>query len=88
MAEWIPEDSTIELHPAWMWDCPHCGTENFQRSVCLEFTKEAYLEAGLPEDEWDDEHHIGQSYPNYVKCRDCSKRWKTSDSCPNCSDDE
>lgn len=33
-----------ELHPAYVWDCPDCGQENFCRSVVAEMTNEDHLQ--------------------------------------------
>ena len=30
----------IELHPAYFWDCPKCGTENFSRVIITETQQE------------------------------------------------
>ena len=32
--------NTIELHPAFMFDCHNCGMENFHRGVVVAFSPE------------------------------------------------
>lgn len=63
----------VELSPAYMWDCPNCGRENFQRSVLLAMTDEDRLEMDLAPNE------VGswQSYPNIVVCRFCEQQYQT-----------
>lgn len=79
----------VELHPAFSWDCPDCGRENFQRSVHVS------LNPGRPEDAatirrlegWSEGDPIPESYgasfltkPNRVTCRHCEKEYETADS--------
>ena len=63
----------IELLPAYMWDCPSCGRENFQRSITLAMTDEDIVELGLNSGE----SGTWQSYPDVVTCRFCSKQYQT-----------
>lgn len=66
-------EKTVEMIPAYMWDCPHCGQENFQRSVSVTLTDEDREQMGLEEDEdgsW-------QTFPTTVCCRSCGKRFGT-----------
>lgn len=63
----------VELSPAYMWDCPNCGRENFQRAITVAMTEEDRLEMDLSIDEggcW-------QSYPNIVICRFCEQQYET-----------
>lgn len=63
----------VELAPAYMWDCPNCGRENFQRSIMTAITAEDRVEMNLDPDEtgcW-------QSYPNIVICRYCDSKYIT-----------
>lgn len=72
---------TIELHPAYSWDCDECGIENFERTVVIpleELTDEEReqfsakdLESFLSED------GTFQSMPNHVKCYNCETEYKT-----------
>jgi len=63
----------VELSPAYMWDCPNCGRENFQRSITLAMSDEDRLHMGLgPE-----ESGCWQSYPDTVICRFCEQQYKT-----------
>lgn len=29
----MSQDELVELHDAFMWDCPECGVENFLRAI-------------------------------------------------------
>ncbi|MFA5766410.1 MAG: hypothetical protein WC919_00615 [Candidatus Paceibacterota bacterium] len=63
----------VELAPAYMWDCPNCGRENFQRSITTAITDEDRVEMDLDPCEtgcW-------QSYPNIVICRHCDSQYTT-----------
>lgn len=68
----------VEMHGSFMWDCPHCGAENWQRSVT------EFLDKNRPEDAEAIESMYGlealnddrmvfrmSTYPNVVKCKDC-----------------
>jgi hypothetical protein len=33
-------DRNAELHPAYVWDCEDCGSENFQRAIVRCMTEE------------------------------------------------
>lgn len=73
---------SVHLSPAYVWDCPECGRENFQRTVSV------VLRAG--ENTGDEEiiRHLGgldahdpipkgmqvvaQSRPDRVTCRHCN----------------
>ncbi len=41
-----PKDS-VELIPAFCWDCPECGRENFARTIVKEFSADEMLEMRL-----------------------------------------
>lgn len=38
------KEPTVELIPAFVWDCPECGVEHFQRTIVCEFTPEELVE--------------------------------------------
>lgn len=40
---------TVELHTAWVWDCPECGKENFQRAKTGDATEAAMMLAAAEE---------------------------------------
>jgi ribosomal protein L37AE/L43A len=63
----------VELSPAYMWDCPNCGRENFQRSITVALTEEDRIHMNLSSEE------IGswQSYPNFITCKFCKQSFKT-----------
>ena len=67
----------VELHAAWMWDCPHCGTENFQRSVAVHMTDEELAESGCPPEDFE-QFRYAHTSPCTVKCRECGKRFKAA----------
>ncbi len=37
----------VELHAAWMWDCPECGAEHFCRSVRLDISREEAIKLAI-----------------------------------------
>lgn len=61
----------VELHPAHMWDCPHCGQENFCRCVTYEPGT-----VDLPEEE-EEGHWV--TAPEIVQCSSCGNRYRTKD---------
>jgi len=63
----------VELSPAYMWDCPNCGRENFQRSIMTAITAQDRIEMGLE----DNQGGCWQSYPNIVVCRHCDSKYTT-----------
>ena len=76
----------VELHSAYVWDCPDCGRENFQRAVTfyLDPKDEADAEAlrelyGEDVDEIPEGHiPTAESYPNRVTCKHCEKEFETA----------
>lgn len=71
----------VELHQAWMWDCPEYGRENFERSVTAELTpaeaKETATEMGLLDEQAEYVQHAAIrgdfcTKPNEVTCKHCS----------------
>ena len=62
----------VILSPAYMWDCPACGRENFQRAITIAITDEDRLHMGLGPCEYG----CFQSYPNVVICRHCGQKYK------------
>lgn len=72
--------TTIELKPAFMWDCEECGRENFARAIVPEMSEaerqELRDEHGIEPDE------LGEMLvmPEFVTCTSCgtefqSKHW-------------
>ena len=62
----------VELSPAYMWDCPNCGRENFQRAITVAMTDEDRLEMEVGE-----EGGYWQSYPDTVICKHCDMKYDT-----------
>lgn len=67
----------VEVHAAYMWDCPHCGVENWQRAVTLKMTEEELRESGVPVEEHD-KWSVCTAAPCVVTCRECKSRWRTN----------
>ena len=57
----IPKPETIELHPAFLWDCPECGREQIERLIVL-------LDAA---------GRMSTPFPGEVKCPDCGSTFDT-----------
>lgn len=67
----------VEVHPAHMWDCPHCGTENFHRSISIQMTPDELREQGIEED--DIQHWEKCTVPPcVVTCKKCGSRYRTT----------
>lgn len=76
---------TIEVHPAYVFDCDECGAENFVRAIVPEMSQEELDELRI-------EHGVqpweaGQftAFPNEVVCSKCGFRYATQHMC---DDDE
>lgn len=69
---------TIELRPAFAWDCGECGRENFERGIVMEQDAESLAtlreEWGVPEDVSGD----FVTTPKVVKCKYCSTEFKVA----------
>lgn len=67
----------VELLPAYMFDCPDCGRENFARglvpSLSEEEIEEMRAEMGLSE--FDAGHFM--QMPTEVSCKHCWSKFKT-----------
>lgn len=72
--------TTIELHPAYMWDCDECGRENFARAVYPELSedevRELAYDMGVIESA-DDDLPPGMILmaPNKVQCIFCNAKF-------------
>jgi DNA-directed RNA polymerase subunit RPC12/RpoP len=65
--------SQVELIPAYVWDCPECGRENFQRGIIAPITEEDREEMVL------EENAVGHwtTIPNVVTCKHCGSAFDT-----------
>ncbi len=63
----------VELHPAFVWDCPSCGCENFCRTIVREFDEET--EAELRDELGVQPYDQGYFFmkPKTVTCNGCKK---------------
>lgn len=66
----------VELRPAYSWTCPHCGVDQFERSIVAEFSPEEEQEM------WDEigvEPGQGDwiTMPETVTCQQCDRDYKT-----------
>lgn len=73
-------NDSVELHQAWMWDCPSCGSENFCRSIRAEVTREEAIEAarlaGMVSYDFEPSDSYGcewLSHPDDVVCSKCGE---------------
>ncbi len=73
----------VELHNAFLWDCPHCGSENVQRSVTIHAPAAPKEEPSFDDDDDDDDDDLGvmMTFPNFVRCRDCRQRYRAANLC-------
>ncbi len=67
----------VELHPAWVWDCDGCGTENFERSVVGYMSEEELQE--MKEDHGIEVWECGgfHTMPEVVTCKACGRFYST-----------
>jgi len=67
----------VELIPAYVWDCPNCGREKFERGLVPEMSPEELQEIrdelGVPEDD------MGYPImmPSFVTCPSCGVTFRT-----------
>jgi len=68
---------TIELRPAYAWDCDHCGRENFLRGVVPEMSPEE--EQALKEEMGIESYDEGKIMlmPQIVQCPHCNSQFQT-----------
>ena len=59
----------IELLHAWMWNCEHCGAENFERCITKELD-DLDIEVGLVP-EYERHEYAVYGHPETVKCHEC-----------------
>jgi hypothetical protein len=71
-------DYVVELVPAFMWDCPTCGRENFQRAITV-LVPDSELPDHLNAEDGDG--LMGTTAPERVTCRhpDCGATWQCQD---------
>lgn len=75
----------VELLPAFLWLCDNCGTDQFERAIVCEFSKEELQEL---KEEWgikeSDTGHFLEG-PKTVTCEFCQEEFETesfeSDQC-------
>lgn len=68
---------SVELRPAFAWDCESCGRENFARIVIGEMSEEdrqALVERHGIEDSEDGDF---MQVPDEVTCRHCGESFRT-----------
>ena len=61
------------LHPAWVWDCPECGEENFARATVYDVSDEEIQDMRDRLEMDDDESGFYQSCPIEVECYSCGE---------------
>jgi predicted nucleic acid-binding Zn-ribbon protein len=72
------DGTNVFLHHAWMWDCPHCGTENFQRAVTVKTSDEELRASGVDEEDLD-KFRVSTTSPCRVRCKDCGNQFNAVD---------
>lgn len=70
----------VELHHAYIWDCPECGIEQIARVVTLRGDE---LRAKFPECD----HDAVNLYPERVQCSDCGTDFDVADPTAGQEDD-
>ncbi|REJ65821.1 MAG: hypothetical protein DWQ31_16545 [Planctomycetota bacterium] len=69
----------VEMHPAYLWDCPECGREKFERSIVVERSPEtiAELREDLGIEQWEEGDFV--MIPSQVTCDHCQLTFDTHD---------
>lgn len=89
--------TTVELSPAYVWDCERCGRENFQRCVSVRLDPEDDADAdvirahhGLDPHDPIPDGLMGafQTRPDRVTCRHCNTEFKAADAGTQDEDEE
>lgn len=72
----IDDLPTVELRPAYVWDCSDCGREHFHNGLIAEMSEEE-------EQELRDEHEVSSwdtgiwmSIPETVECKWCGSKFR------------
>ncbi|MCA9121934.1 MAG: hypothetical protein H6822_26650 [Planctomycetaceae bacterium] len=67
----------VELRPAFSWDCPECGVENFCRGIVPEFSEEdaAELRDEHGINAWESGDFVMQ--PETVACAKCAVEFRS-----------
>jgi rubredoxin len=75
----MKNQSRAELLPAFLWTCPSCGRDSFERTIVAELSPEEMHE--LREDcgveVWQQGHFLRA--PASVKCPHCSESFETEE---------
>ncbi len=78
----VAERPQVEIHPAFVWTCEECGSENFERAVVHEVSPEEHWELReLYPDQDPDDLGTGTwlTYPGDVACRHCGAQFDAVD---------
>jgi hypothetical protein len=65
------------LHPAFVWDCDECGTENFVRTVRADLSAEelAEMKEDYDVEPWEEGEFL--TAPKHVSCKQCGHEFET-----------
>lgn len=78
----------VELHTAFMWDCPTCGIENFARAIRPEMSEDDEMELrdrfGI--DSWEEGDFL--QAPVKVQCCHCDNWFDSKDDQLDDDDDD
>ena len=69
----------VELIPAFLWDCPECGKENFERTVVAELSQEELIELKFEHGVEPNSEGNFLTSPTSVDCRHCGTSFNTVD---------
>lgn len=69
------KEDRVELLPAFLWICPDCGRDNFERSIIIEFSPEEMksLRDDHGIESWQTSDFI--TTPTEVACAGCDKHF-------------
>lgn len=68
---------TIELCPAYVFDCDDCGSENFVRGLIPSLTEEVIKELQEEFDVPPEDMGVWMCMPTQVKCSKCGAEFST-----------
>jgi hypothetical protein len=67
----------VELHPAFVWDCDECGSQNFERAVIPPFQDEEEERMAREICDIAPDEGFPVMAPGHVTCRVCGHEFET-----------
>lgn len=71
------QSKSVELVPAFVWTCPECGVDKFERAILVELSEEEIEELQQEEDGEPEEAGSFLTSPQSVTCDKCKRTFAT-----------